>query len=103
MFHVQHCINCEKHSATTRHIPGSYDTIYHDLKYQLAFHLPPFIMTANHAESFQANSKTSAVIVHPPIGCFELSYRPFLNAESFMLHSKLKSKCFPVASDIISQ
>lgn len=99
VMHVQHCQNCESHSSTTRHVPGSFERVFDDISSQLAFHLPPMVMRSNDVATFE-NLKT---LPPPPIGCFEVVVRPYLNKESMLIHSKLKSKCFPLASDLIRQ
>lgn len=93
MINIEHCVNCEKHSMTTWHVPGSYERHFIEFKTAFRKSLPPAIIYAN---KFTADSKSC-----PRLGSFEITIRPFASSVSQLVFSKLSFKTIPPTDKII--
>jgi hypothetical protein len=94
MINIEHCVNCEKHSMTTWHVPGSYEKNFMEFKSAFRKSLPPAIIYAN---KFTADSTKSC----PRLGSFEITIRPFASPISQLVFSKLSFKTIPPTDKII--
>lgn len=93
VLHVEHCFDCQAHQLTTRHVPGSYEKAFEDLRDELKRHLPPTLIYSN----------LRLVMKAPRVGSFEVAVRPFGSSKSLVVYSKLRKKSFPKPNEIIEE
>ena len=91
--HVEHCVNCEQHAKSSRHVPGSYDKHWKDLMAAISSRLPPLLPQAN---------KTS-VCPSPKLGSFELIVKPYFSSQSISIFSKMSQRKFPSPREVLAQ
>lgn len=91
MVHVEHCINCEDHSMTTWHIPGSYNQTFLELKKTMRQLLP--------ASLIFHNMKT--ITPKPRCGSFEIVVHPYQSNIGQCVFSKLSARSAPNLNKII--
>ena len=94
ILHVEHCVNCEQHALSCRHVPGSYDRKYEDLVGKLRKRLPTFVYYNNHPKVVDKK--------HPRIGTFEVLVRPYWATSAEKVYSKISKKRFPSSKDILA-
>lgn len=85
--HIEHCRNCEQHTATSRHKPGSYQKHFQELRNFLKSRLPPMFFYANHSNCIREE---------PRLGSFEITALPYGTSLPQLLYSKLSRCDFPV-------
>jgi hypothetical protein len=91
VINVEHCLNCQNHSMTTWHVPGSYEKWFAETKKSLKKTLPAAVIYSN---------KFATPSTPPRLGSFELSIRPYLSPTTQLVFSKLSSRTLPPVEDI---
>jgi hypothetical protein len=98
LIHIEHCENCENHQLNTRHVPGTYEKMFEDVKLKLKQSLPPLLVYSNYS-----NRHLDLPEHNPRLGSFEILVRPYDKQETFLMFSKLRSKCFPDPIKLIDE
>jgi hypothetical protein len=95
-FHVEHCVKCEDHQNTTRHEPGSYERAFKDFRKEFKKKMPPSLIYGN-------NAKICLSSLPFRLGSFEVLFRPYFNAQSRFIYSKLQTEQFPDSNDLATE
>lgn len=91
--HVEHCVNCEQHQLTTRHVIDSYNNKFDELQSHLQSQLLPVHAYAN-TKTCLSFSKT------PRVGAFEVTMQPYTATRADLVYSKIRNKVFPTIKAI---
>ena len=94
MVHVEHCKNCEKHQSSTRHIPGSYDKVFMELKNSLKHNIPPCLIYSNNTKIYPTMNR---------VGSFEITLRPYNSIQTRCIYSKIQNNKFPDHPTIVNE
>ena len=89
LVHVHHCFNCASHCMSTKHVPGSYEAKFAEIRARLEATLPHTLVAANHTP--------------PTLGAFEVKGLAYRSDEMHILHSKLGSDVFPRPDDVMAR
>ncbi len=91
--HIEHCVNCEQHQLTTRHVIDSYNNKYVELQDHIQSKLLPVYVHAN-TKACLSFSKT------PRVGAFEVTIQPYVTSRADLVYSKIRNKVFPTTTKI---
>ena len=91
--HIEHCVNCDQHQLTTRHVIESYSKNYNNLRAYIQSRLLPVYVHAN-TKACLSFSKT------PRVGAFEVTMQPYVTSRADLVYSKIRNKVFPTTKKI---
>lgn len=103
VLHVEHCINCESHQKSTRHIPGSYEKLFQDISKEISLTLPPTIIHSNSTKGLCTSNSNPINPEAPRVGSFEITVRPFQSEFTKLVFSKVHRRSFPTSTEVCSE